>query len=48
MINMLLLGLVGMIYIVVAIVYLVDGKTGLAITFFAHALANYGLYLMGR
>lgn len=48
MINMILLGLVGLIYVIVSVVYLFDGKTGMSIAFAAYALANYGLYLAGK
>lgn len=46
--NGLLLLIVGIIYIGLAFSYLFEGKTGLMITFFAYALANYGLYLSGK
>lgn len=48
MINLILLLVVGLIYTLVALVYLVEGKTGLSIVFLAYALANYGLYLAGK
>lgn len=48
MINAILLGLVGVIYITVAFVYAFEGKTGMALAFGAYALANYGLYLAGK
>jgi hypothetical protein len=48
MINTILLGIVGLIYVAIAFFYVIDGKTGLAIAFAAYALANYGLWLAGR
>ena len=46
--NACLLIIVGLIYIGISISYLVDGKTGMSITFMAYAVANYGLYLAGK
>lgn len=48
MINSILLGIVGILYIGCAIAYLVEGKTGLSIAFMAYAIANYGLWLAGK
>lgn len=47
MMNSILLIVVGVIYVVVGINYYMSGQSGLAITFIAYALANYGLYLTG-
>ncbi len=46
--NTLLLGIVGFIYVFIAINYLRAGNHGLAICFFSYAAANYGLYLAGN
>lgn len=47
-INQILLGIVGLIYLGLAISYAIDNKLGLSIAFGAYAVANYGLYLAGR
>jgi len=46
--NSILLIIIGLLYLGIAFGYLVDGKTGLAIAFFAYAISNYGLYLAGK
>lgn len=39
---------IGAEYLVVAAMYAVEAKWGLALTFFAYALANVGLYITAR
>lgn len=39
---------IGAEYWALAFLYAVDGKWGLALTFFAYGLANLGLYLEAR
>lgn len=44
----LFLGTVSLMYAIAAVNYLITGNKGMAIAFFAYAIANYGLWLSGH
>ncbi len=46
--NELLLGIVGVIYLCIAVNYFRAGNIGLGICFVAYAAANAGIYIAGK
>lgn len=46
--NSLLIGFVGLIYLIIGSKYIYDGNIGLGICFLGYSFSNYGLYLIGK